>query len=654
MPLAPMNIPPGVVKPATPLQVKGRFWDANLIRWRSGKLLPVGGWQRITSSPLASTPRTIFTFASTGGTPLGLIGCEDKLFALQGSIYTDITPTGFVAPEDDTVGGYGAYDYGELLYGLDFASVSISTAVRTTNVVTITTAENHKFITGMSVLIAGVTNASFDGTFTVTVTGLTTFTYAQTATNASSSGGTAALPVADRRPESSAFLPPFSWTIDNWGGEMLAVASSDGRLLHWQEGEGQATIVGIEPITSITRVSNVATVTTTWNHGFVAGNTIIVAGNSVGSFNGTHTIASTPSLTTFTFSSSGTNTTGTGGTASAQTSDLPPQNNRAVIVTQERHAVLIGSGGNSRRVAWSSREDYSDWNFADPTNTAGYLDLDTAGKIIMCAAVREGTLIWTQDEAWLMRYIGLPYIYSIERIGFGCGLIAPRAFATTAGRCVWMGKESFWLYDGGVVRPLACDVGSSVFDNIDPEVGSIYTHGSENNIFPEVWFWYPSPGSSVPNLSVFYNYAEGWWGVGNTMTRTACHGAGVFPYPMAADENNEIYYQENGWTAAGTPIETERYAETGALNIQSGGTLSHLKQAITDNGYSYDSTQITVYASMTPQGTEYTYGPFSPRSDGYMDMRVTGRDFRMRIASTQDGPWSIGETRIDFQGGGGR
>jgi hypothetical protein len=581
MPLAPINIPAGVVKPATPLQVKGRYWDANLVRWRSGKLLPVGGWQRITETPLASPVRTVFTFTSTSGSSIGLFGCDQKLYALEGATYTDITPTAFVGADNTQVGGYGAYDYGELLYGDD-------------------------------------TDATYP------------------------------------RPESQSFIPPFSWTIDNWGGEALAVASSDGRLLHWQEGEGQATIVGIEPITSITRLSNVATVTTTWNHGFTTGNVIIVAGNSVGSFNGTHTITSTPSLTTFTFSSSGTNTTGTGGTASAQASDLPPTNNRGVIVTQERHAVLIGAGGNSRRVAWSSREDYTDWDYASTVNTAGYLDLDTSSKIIMCAAVREGTIIWTQDEAWLMRYIGLPYIYSIERIGFGCGLIAPRAFATTAGRCIWMGKESFWLYDGGVVRPLRCDVGSAVFDNIDADSGIIYTHGSENNIFPEVWFWYPSQGSEVSDLSVFYNYAEDWWGIGNTMTRTACQGAGVFAYPVATDENNDVYFQENGWTAAGVPIETDRYAETGALNIQSGNALSHLKQAITDNGYSYDSTQITIFASMTPQGTEYTYGPYNPRSDGYTDMRVTGRDFRLKIESTQDAPWSVGETRINFQGGGGR
>lgn len=580
MPLAPLNIPPGVLKTATPLQVKGRYWDANLIRWRAGKLLPVGGWQRITETPLASPIRTIFSWSSTIGSSLTVFGCDNKLYSLEGATYDDITPDNFVGAEDTSVGGYGAYDYGELLYGDD-------------------------------------TDATYP------------------------------------RPESASFIPPFSWTFDNWGGELLAVASSDGRLLHWQEGEGKITVVGIEDITSIDRVSNVATVTTTYNHGFTSGATVVISGNSVTGLNGTYTITSVPSLTTFTYANSGTNATGTGGTASYPTANLPPSNNRGVIVTPERHAVLIGAGGNFRRVAWSSREDYTDWDFADTTNTAGYLDLDTASKIIMCAAVREGTLIWTQDEVWLMQYIGLPYIYSINRIGFGCGIIAPRAFATTAGRCIWMGKESFWIYDGGTVRPLRCDVGSYVFENIDPDSGALYTHGAENNVFPEAWFWYPSTGSTVPDQYVVYNYSEDWWTIGS-MTRTAALGAGIFPYPMAADQNNDVYFQENGWTAAGVSLEGQRWVETSSLNIQNGNVISHIRQAITDSGYGYDSTEITVYSSYTPEGTETTSGPYNPRSNGYTDMRVSGRDFRMKISATQDAPWSIGEMRVEFMGSGGR
>lgn len=651
MPLAPINIPPGILKTATPLQVKGRYWDANLIRWRAGKLLPVGGWQRITSSPLASTPRILFPWTTQLDALVTAVGCDSKLYALRGSTYDDITPANFVAADQGQTGGYGAGDYGELLYGLDYAGVVISTAVRSSNVVTITTATANKFITGMSVMIADVTNSSFNGTFTVTVTNSTTFTYSQTAANASSTGGIASLPTADWRPVSSAFMPSFCWTIDNWGGDILAVASSDGRLLHYEDGEDVAHPVGLNDIATAVRASNVVTVTTDHHHGFITGQTVIVSGTSVSSMNGTFVVTGTPTDHEFTYSNSGTNASGTGGTASTETP--VPTNNRGVLVTPERHAVLIGAGGNPRRVGWSSREDYTEWDYADPTNTAGYLDLDTSSKITMCAPVREGTLIWTEDEAWLMQYVGLPYVYSITRIGYGCGLIAPRAFATTAGRCIWMSKESFWIYDGGTVRPLRCDVGSYVFENIDPDTGILYTNGAENGTFPEAWFWYPSEGSDVPDKYVVYSYAEDWWTVG-TMTRTAAAGAGVLKYPMASDEFNDIYNQEVGWTAAGTSLAGDRWVETSSINIQNGNLISHIRQAITDSGYGYDSTQITFYSSYTPEGAETVSGPYNPRPSGYTDMRVSGRDFRMKITATEDAPWSIGEMRVEFMGGGGR
>lgn len=578
MPLAPINVPPGVMKLATPLQTKGRYWDANLVRWRSGKLLPVGGWQRVTSTPLSSTIRGLFPWNGADGATYTAVGCEDKLYILNGSTYTDVTPPSFVPADSGAYGGYGAYNYGYTYYGLD-------------------------------------TDATYP------------------------------------RPPTQAYIPTFSWTLDNWGGDLLAVASSDGRLLHWNHGETVAGPVGTSTITTIVRVSNVATVTTVDHHGYLAGQTVVISGNSFSAFNGTRTVVAAPTDTTFTFALSGANTTGTGG--SVTTTRAVPTNNRGVIVTSERHCVLIGAEGNARRVAWSSSEDYTEWDFANPANTAGYLDLDTQSKIVMCAPVREGTLIWTDNEAWIMRYVGLPYIYQIERIGFGCGLIAPQAFATTAGRCIWMGNESFWLYDGGTVRPLPCDVGSFVFEDLDPQTSHLWTFGTDNGVFPEAWFWYPSSGSINPDKYVVFSYAESWWSVGE-MSRTAACGAAVIDYPLASDEEGDLYQHEDGWTAAGVAITTARYAETGSINAQNGNMISHVKQAITDSGYGYNSTQLTLFSSFTPEGTETTSGPYSPRSDGYTDMRVTGRDFRIKIAATEDAEWSIGEVRLDMTAGGGR
>lgn len=67
---------------------------------------------------------------------------------------------------------------------------AISSISRAANVVTVTTSSAHGFTTGDLVNIVGVTDTSYNANgLTITVTGGTTFTYAQTAGNSSSSGG---------------------------------------------------------------------------------------------------------------------------------------------------------------------------------------------------------------------------------------------------------------------------------------------------------------------------------------------------------------------------------------------------------------------------------------------------------------------------------
>jgi hypothetical protein len=71
------------------------------------------------------------------------------------------------------------------------AIASSNGAVRSANVVTITTTSAHGLSAGQTVTVSGVSDASFDGTFVIArVPSATTFTYAQTGADASSGSGT--------------------------------------------------------------------------------------------------------------------------------------------------------------------------------------------------------------------------------------------------------------------------------------------------------------------------------------------------------------------------------------------------------------------------------------------------------------------------------
>lgn len=70
-------------------------------------------------------------------------------------------------------------------------------------------------------------------------------------------------------------------------------------------------------INNVARTNNVVTVTTSTNHGFAAGNTVVVTAGTNTSINGTFTIVDVPTTATFTYVKTGTNITSGADTGTA-------------------------------------------------------------------------------------------------------------------------------------------------------------------------------------------------------------------------------------------------------------------------------------------------------------------------------------------------
>ena len=173
-----------------------------------------------------------------------------------------------------------------------------------------------------------------------------------------------------------------------------------------------------------------------------------------------------------------------------------PTNCIGLIVTNERHLVALGSGGNPRKVAFSDQEDNTTWTPA-ATNQAGDLLLETAGIIRCARRVGNDILIWTDVDCHLMRYLGPPYVYGIERIGTNCGILGANAVCVAGNTAVWLSESGFWIFDG-VIKPLQCDAVLDVTDGINRDQQS-KTFGGHNSQFGEMWFSYPSSESNENN-----------------------------------------------------------------------------------------------------------------------------------------------------------
>jgi len=85
-----------------------------------------------------------------------------------------------------------------------------------------------------------------------------------------------------------------------------------------------------------------------------------------------------------------------------------------------------------------------------------------------------------------------------------------------------------------------------------------------------------------------------------------------------------------------------------------GDRTLEVRQAMLASGSGYDSMSLTGYSRLTPEGSERTFGPYAPRSNGYTDTRISGRDIRVRLTATKDEEWSVGKMRLDVASGTGR
>lgn len=105
----PIKLPPGLARNGTAYQNKNRWINGNLVRWHEGAIRPIGGWQLALDNngqqiQATGKPRCSLGWRkadSTAWLALGTTGPTSKLYALNLSTLSDITPAGLVNGAQD-------------------------------------------------------------------------------------------------------------------------------------------------------------------------------------------------------------------------------------------------------------------------------------------------------------------------------------------------------------------------------------------------------------------------------------------------------------------------------------------------------------------------------------------------------------------------
>ena len=633
MPLVPLDIPAGVYRNGTEYQAKGRWFDSNLVRWRDGLLEPVGGWKLFdsTGTTISGKARGGLAWRDNSSTRFLALGTSEGLYASQGGLFYDVTPFDLAAGREDTrtglgfgVGPYGQEDWGtaRTTSQIDLSATTWSMDNWGQNLVACATSDGKIYEWPLNLTLGSelVTNGDFAagtdwtlgtgwaiGSGVASWTGTTAANIEQTISVDASRTYQLQIDLIDPDNDANPATIPSAKVDVELSSDITPTVSA------------QVLVVGTNTITFTTDPTTTSLDIRIYPASDAEPNLDI---DNV-------SLKLSPKATVVANS---------------------PENCVGVVVTNERHLVALGAGGNKRRIAWSDQEDNTTWSAA-ASNLAGDLDLETAGRIRCARRVGNDILIWTDVDVHLMRYLGPPYVYSIERIGTACGIIGPRAVTVSGNTAVWLSESGFWTYDGGV-KPLQCDAIIDVTDNMQRDQQA-KTYGSHNSEFGEFWFFYPSLGSNENNKYIVWNYRYNFWYVGE-LDRTCWIDQGVFDNPIAVDADSNVYEHEIGWTDDGATRVGNVYAVSGPIELGQGDRFAVVDRIIPDDYTTLPSIKATIGIKNTPEGTyadtEYSFD----ESDGYVDVRLTARQMRVKIEATRDDGFKFGTIRMNLKQGSRR
>jgi len=674
MALLPIEIPAGFFRNATQYQAKNRWYDGNLVRFSEGRLRPIGGWQRLADTQIRQKGAVYELGITTEGSgysgngTLGFSGGGGSSFAgtytVSGGAIATVTITntgsGYTSAPTITISGstsgttavitakvFNAVDPIRGLHSWRLGSGARYLAVGSVQSLRVWDGSQSS---GTNAPIYDVTPSSVPtGTITfkdqkdflVSGLGYGALEYggdrALDGSGGTASGGdiygTARYPQVDPDIQDADawrdnFVPV--WQMDNFGDDLVAVHSGQGSI-YYVDASGL-------------------------------------------SFNNSAQTA-TPAVLLSSLSGS----TGV------------PEDNVGVLVTPERHIMVIGAGGNKRKIAWGHQESLTDFT-PSVTNTAGDLEIQTRGRIVGGFKTRYGVLLFFTDSVWKTNYLGTPYIYGVERLSEGGGCLGMKSVAGSADFVAWMSRGRFWSYTGGYITELECSVADYVFSDINTDLEGIIS-GGHNAEFGEITWFYPKEGDTYPTRYVTYSYREKHWVTGE-LHRSAWESSDSLGYPVAGGVDGYLYRHELDPDTQSTPILRESnvtapadvealsemesrviakgvntvslhpnvadeahlcFAETGAIEITGGNKMMSVKSILTDTDAGNKGLRMKVTVADTPDdSTPEVKGAYDLESDGYTDTRFTGRQAFLRVESPFDQEWRFGEVRFDATPAGGR
>ena len=639
MPLTKLQFQPGINRDTTSYSNEGGWFDGDKIRFRAGFPEKIGGWTKVSVKSFLGSCRALHPWRALDLSNYIGVGTHLKYYIEEGQGFYDITPIRATTSAGDVTfsatNGSSTITVADTAHGAvvgDFVTFSGAASLGgniTANVLNqeyriteIVSANGYK----ISARTAGTSVSD------ITVDGQ----YSPTLVNANSSdtgnGGSSVVGAYQINVGLDTSVFGTGWGAGTWS----------------RQGWGDAAV--IDPVKDTLRI---------WEHDNFGEDLVLnVHNGNIFYWDKTNGLGTRAVALNTLAGASGTPTIAT----------------KVLVSDVDRHVIAFGCDPLANigvqdplLIRFSDQENAADWT-PTTTNTAGDLRLGSGSKIVTAVETRQQILVFTDVSLHAMQYVGPPFTFGINMISENITIRSPIAVAAVEDTVYWMGKNEFYVYNGGV-QTLPCSVRDYVFSDFNTQQAE-KAFASVNSSFSEIWWFYPSSSSDNNDRYVVYNYLQNIWYYG-TLTRTAWIDRGVEENPIAAGRDGYLYNHEIGFDDGSTSPVTaiSSYIESSQFDIGDGDQFSFVRRLIPDLTFR-SSTASTPTANFTLKARNFPGGAYLQSSAKAVEktasvpveqftqdahVRLRGRSVAIRVDSSNTGTgWRLGSPRIDVRSDGRR
>lgn len=676
MPLQKVAIRPGVNVDFTPTLNEGGWSASNLVRFRDGLAEKLGGWQRLTNTPLTGTVRGVHTWADLTGLPYFIAGSEQRLQIFVNGNIVDITPirathnpavnlsTVINTPTVTVVDashGATANDWVDFVVTVSVGGLILQGFYKVASVIdgntyTITAPSNatSTVTNGGAVPLFNTINSSANVSVTLNAHGLST-------------AGLFNVQISTTVGGITMFGTYSVQSVTSANVFVIAPGPLAGATTSGSENGGNAQYQYLiqSGFVSVTPASGYGVgIYGAGLYGIGSGTTLVApriwtldsfGQNAVGNYNGSTLYQWVPPASTFPGTLISTN-------PATPVTNAPLFMTASFVSNPQQMVVALGAETagvqDPNLVRWTDAGNLTVWT-ATPSNQAGSFRLSTGSRIVGGMVTPNQNLIWTDIDVWSMQYIQPPLIWGFNKIGAECGLVSAHGMGALSQRIFWMEAYNFFSLSPGGIQVLPCPVWDDVFANVNrTQIGKSFC--ATNADFQEVAWYFPSAtGTGEIDSYVKFNVRDNVWDVGQ-LTRTAWADEGSFGTALGIDGAALIQQHEISPDADGLPMMES--IQTGYFDLSDGEMFVFVERIIPDFIFRGGSPQllVTVYLLEYPNDVNTVgptvYGPYTITNHTQnIIVRGRARQAALKIQGVGIGTfWRMGAVRHNGQPDGRR